>query len=56
MIDLSKLNTEQRNPKTMELDRMSPIEIATVMNEGDRDSRCRLYRKSGHAASCDIRG
>ena len=37
MIDLSKLNTEQRNPKTMELDRMSPLQIATVMNEGDRD-------------------
>lgn len=33
MLDLTKLTTEQRNPKTMELDSFSPIEIARVMNE-----------------------
>ena len=37
MIDLSKLTTEQRNPKTMDIDRMSALEIATVMNECDHD-------------------
>lgn len=34
-IDLSKLTTERRNPRTMELDTFSPLEIATVMNEED---------------------
>ena len=33
MLDLTKLTTERRNPKTMELDSFSPIEIARVMNE-----------------------
>ncbi len=33
MLDLTKLTTEQRNPKTMELDSFSPIEIARIMNE-----------------------
>lgn len=33
MLDLTKLTTEQRNPKTIELDSFSPIEIARVMNE-----------------------
>ncbi len=37
MIDLTKLSTEQRNPKTMNLDQMSALEIATAMNEGDED-------------------
>ncbi|MGN1343467.1 MAG: N-acetylmuramic acid 6-phosphate etherase [Traorella sp.] len=35
MLDLSKLTTERRNPKTMELDTFSPLEIATIMNEED---------------------
>lgn len=35
MIDLTKLTTEQRNPKTMNLDQMSALEIATLMNEED---------------------
>ena len=33
MLDLTKLTTEQRNPKTMELDSFTPLEIATAMNE-----------------------
>lgn len=33
MLDLTKLTTEQRNPKTMELDSFTPLQIATVMNE-----------------------
>lgn len=33
--DFCKLDTEKRNPKTMKLDRMSALEIATVMNEED---------------------
>lgn len=37
MIDLSGLVTEKRNPATMHLDQMSPLEIATVMNEEDRN-------------------
>jgi len=35
MVDLTKLMTENRNEKTMSLDRMSPIEIITMMNEED---------------------
>ena len=36
-IDLSKLTTERRNPKTMELDTFSPLEIATIMNAEDNN-------------------
>lgn len=35
MIDLSKLTTEARNPDTMELDKMTPLEIAETMNRED---------------------
>lgn len=35
MIDLSKMTTESRNPKTMDLDQMSGVEIATTMNQED---------------------
>ena len=35
MIDLSKLTTEARNPNTMHLDQMSPLEIAKTMNQED---------------------
>lgn len=35
MIDLSKLTTESRNPKTMHLDEMTPLEIAQTMNRED---------------------
>ncbi|MDW2796097.1 N-acetylmuramic acid 6-phosphate etherase [Clostridium boliviensis] len=35
MIDLSKLTTESRNPLTMNLDEMTPIEIARIMNRED---------------------
>ena len=33
MLDLTKLTTEQRNPKTMDLDTFTPLQIAQVMNE-----------------------
>lgn len=36
-IDLKKLTTEQRNENTMGLDRMSPLEIVTVMNREDEN-------------------
>jgi N-acetylmuramic acid 6-phosphate etherase len=36
MIDLSKLTTELRNPDTMNLDKMTPFEIAQVMNQEDQ--------------------
>lgn len=36
MIDLSKLTTELRNPDTMNLDKMTPFEIARVMNQEDQ--------------------
>lgn len=35
MIDLSVLTTEARNPDTIELDQMTPLEIASVMNRED---------------------
>ena len=35
MIELSKLSTETRNPKTIHLDTLSSIEIVTAMNEED---------------------
>lgn len=35
MLDLTKLTTETRNEKTMNLDSMTPLEIATIMNEED---------------------
>lgn len=35
MIDLSKLTTELRNPETMNLDQMTPMEIASIMNQED---------------------
>jgi N-acetylmuramic acid 6-phosphate etherase len=35
MIDLSKLTTELRNPDTMNLDQMTPFEIASIMNQED---------------------
>lgn len=37
MIDLSNMSTEARNPNTMNLDRMSAIEIVTVMNKEDEN-------------------
>ncbi len=36
-MDLSHMTTEKRNPHTMELDQMSPLEIAAVMNQEDRN-------------------
>lgn len=35
MLDLTKLSTEARNPATMDLDQMTPLEIARVMNAED---------------------
>lgn len=35
MIDLSKFTTEKRNPNTMNLDEMSPLEIVQTMNAED---------------------
>lgn len=35
MLDLTKLTTETRNSKTMELDCKTPLEIVTIMNEED---------------------
>ena len=34
-IKINHLKTEQRNPSTMELDKLSPIEIVTIMNDED---------------------
>lgn len=36
-MDLSKMTTERRNAATMDLDIMTPLEIATVMNQEDRN-------------------
>ena len=35
-MDLSHMTTEKRNAATMDLDQMSALEIATVMNQEDR--------------------
>lgn len=35
MLNLSKMTTETRNPKTMNLDAMTPLEIVTTMNDED---------------------
>lgn len=35
MIDLAKLTTESRNPRTMNLDEMSPLQLVSVMNQED---------------------
>ena len=35
MIDLAKLTTESRNPRTMNLDEMSPLKLVSVMNQED---------------------
>jgi len=40
VIDLSKMATESRNPKTMHLDEMDSLEIVTVMNEEDENVVC----------------
>ncbi len=37
MVELSKLTTESRNPATMDLDHMTPLELATVMNREDEN-------------------
>jgi N-acetylmuramic acid 6-phosphate etherase len=37
MVELEKLTTESRNPKTTNLDQMSPLEIARIMNEEDEN-------------------
>lgn len=37
MVDLASLSTEQRNPNSMNLDQMTPLEIATLMNSEDQN-------------------
>lgn len=50
-LNLSGMTTETRNPRTMQLDQMSPLEIVTVMNEEDAGYRwplpsaCRRSRR-----------
>lgn len=36
MIDLSRMETENRNPETMGLDAMTPLELVSAMNREDR--------------------
>jgi len=36
LIDLTKLTTEQRNPETMNLDQMTPLELVETMNREDQ--------------------
>lgn len=36
MLDLTKLSTEARNPNTMDLDQMTPLQIAQAMNAEDK--------------------
>lgn len=44
MIDLSKLTTETRNPETLELDKMSSLEIVEIMNREDRNVVQAVYQ------------
>ena len=37
MLELNKLTTESRNPDTVKLDTMTPLEIASVMNREDEN-------------------
>ena len=36
-VDLTKLVTESRNPRTMDIDTMSALEIVTIMNDEDNN-------------------
>jgi len=36
-VDLTKLTTETRNPRSMDLDEMDPLQIATLMNDEDNN-------------------
>ncbi len=47
---LNVLDTEKANPATGEIDRMSPLEIARVINA--EDEQVALAVRSGVAADC----
>ena len=44
MVDLSRLTTEQRNPRTMNLDTMTPLQIAEAMNAEDANAVAAVQR------------
>ncbi|MBO0795426.1 MAG: N-acetylmuramic acid 6-phosphate etherase, partial [Ktedonobacteraceae bacterium] len=48
--EISSLTTEQPNPATTEIDRLSPLEIARIMNEEDSKVAIAVERELGHIA------
>lgn len=61
--DITKLTTEQRNPDSMHLDEMTPLEICTLMNEQDsqiikavHDQLPSIAKASAMAAECLKKG
>ncbi|MBO0790423.1 MAG: N-acetylmuramic acid 6-phosphate etherase [Ktedonobacteraceae bacterium] len=48
--EISSLATEQPNPATTEIDRLSPLEIARIMNEEDSKVAIAVERELGHIA------
>ncbi len=51
MLELNKLTTEARNPRTAGLDTMTPLEIATVMNREDEQAVAGVGRVLPQVAS-----
>lgn len=51
-IDLNAMTTESRNPATMDLDTMSPLEIVTVMNREDEKVPQAIRQCLPHIARC----
>ena len=49
-IDLGKLSTEARNPRTMHLDEMSPLELVEVMNSEDAKVAAAVHDVLGEVA------
>ena len=50
-IDLGKLSTEARNPRTMHLDEMSPRELVEVMNAEDAKVAAAVHDVLGEVAT-----
>ena len=52
-LNLKGMSTETRNPNTMDLDIMSPLEVVTVMNQEDAKVPAAITER---ASSCDDGG
>lgn len=52
MLNLEKISTERRNPNTMNLDTMTPLELVTVMNCEDEKTVLAVRAQLGQIAKC----